>query len=328
MMPATMVANALRTLAAAGLLLGVSLEASATCDSPDPGNPIVSPLPVSISVRRDTQVGTVLYSSVEVVNTTNLSNCTPDTYIVGQLVTPSLTPTAMANTFATNVPGIGIQFINGDGEAIPPLGTVKAYGGPYRDNAPILMYFGIRLVVTGPVEPGTLSLHRELASIWLSDSSTTVANGQLLKVISVMGDSQVISQGCTLDMPTAVTLPVVAVGSFDHSTAGATFFNLSATCNAGIRVSYQIDGLSEYAPLDGVLNNTAATGMATGVGIQLLDGTGSNPPVVLADKNPVTTTATNGQRVNIPLIARYYKTGPTVTPGHVQAVATVTMYYE
>ena len=113
------------------------------------------------------------------------------------------------------------------------------------------------------------------------------------------------------------------------STFSPTPFNIALTCSTGVKVSYQIDGVSSvYSQSNGILNNSTGAGMATGMGVQILDGTGANPPMPLSTKKLAFTTSSSNQPVSIPLVAQYYKTAMSISPGQVQVQATFSMYYE
>lgn len=100
-------------------------------------------------------------------------------------------------------------------------------------------------------------------------------------------------------------------------------FTIPLNCNAGTRVNVRIDGSAQNAS-QGVLNLTAGTGSASGVGIQLLY---NRAPLPLA--SPINTgTAFSEGAYNIPLQARYYQTSSNITPGAANASATFTLTYQ
>jgi type 1 fimbria pilin len=110
------------------------------------------------------------------------------------------------------------------------------------------------------------------------------------------------------------------------STTAPSTFDIPMTCDPGVSVAYQIDGTADVSKATGVLAIQKGSGMATGVGVQVLQG--SNP-VALGTLSPTyIVTTSSAQGVNIPLTARYYKNNATVTGGKVSAIATFTMNYQ
>ncbi|EPV3840253.1 fimbrial protein [Morganella morganii] len=72
------------------------------------------------------------------------------------------------------------------------------------------------------------------------------------------------------------------------------------------------------------MNTTGETGTATGVGIQLLY---DSQPLTLGTDVPVGSSSAGGS-FSVPLQARYYQTGNTITTGKANAVLTFTMTYQ
>jgi major type 1 subunit fimbrin (pilin) len=116
------------------------------------------------------------------------------------------------------------------------------------------------------------------------------------------------------------------IGSATKSPVG---FNIAVNaCPSGLaKIQYQ------FIPLNAVLDATngvlalSGSSTATGIGVQLKDGSGNalkyNTQYTLSGYN----TSTGGS-YTIPLTAAYYQTAPTVTPGSADAVLTFTMTYQ
>jgi type 1 fimbria pilin len=100
-------------------------------------------------------------------------------------------------------------------------------------------------------------------------------------------------------------------------------FNLPMTCNAGTKVSVKMEG-SIFDANRGVINTTSGNNAATGVGIQLLY---NNLPMALGSDIAVGTSSTGGS-FSVPLKARYYQTGDTITTGTANGVLSFTMTYQ
>ncbi|WP_276867300.1 fimbrial protein [Enterobacter oligotrophicus] len=99
-------------------------------------------------------------------------------------------------------------------------------------------------------------------------------------------------------------------------------FTLPMVCNAGTRVSVKMEG-NIFDANKGVLNITGGTNAATGVGLQLLY---NNQPMVLGSDVAVGTSSSSGG-FSVPLKARYYQTGDSITTGTANGVAAFTITY-
>lgn len=111
-----------------------------------------------------------------------------------------------------------------------------------------------------------------------------------------------------------------------NSTPGSNYtqsFNLPMTCNAGTQVKVKMEG-DIYDSAKGIINTTGETGTATGVGIQLLY---NSQPLTLGTDVPVGTSSAGGS-FSVPLQARYYQIGNTITTGKANGVLTFTMTYQ
>lgn len=100
-------------------------------------------------------------------------------------------------------------------------------------------------------------------------------------------------------------------------------FSLPLTCNAGTQVSVKMEG-NIYDATKGVFNTNSGIDAATGVGIQLLF---NNQPLVLGSSFPVGVSSTGGV-FTVPLKARYYQTGNSITTGTANGNLSFTMTYQ
>ncbi|ADO47338.1 fimbrial protein [[Enterobacter] lignolyticus] len=100
-------------------------------------------------------------------------------------------------------------------------------------------------------------------------------------------------------------------------------FTLPMTCNAGTQVSVKMEG-NIYDATKGVINIISNANAATGVGIQLLY---NNQPLTLGTNFPVGSSSAGGS-FSVPLQARYYQTGDSITTGSANGVLTFTMSYQ
>ena len=113
------------------------------------------------------------------------------------------------------------------------------------------------------------------------------------------------------------------------STTGDRSFSIKLNCKAGQNaqntVYLRMDATKDPAGDDGVLRITqGGTGIATGVGIQVVDG--QSVPVKFGD-NALVGPSKDGDYV-LPYTARYFQTGAAVTPGRADGTATFTLDYK
>jgi P pilus assembly protein, pilin FimA len=99
-------------------------------------------------------------------------------------------------------------------------------------------------------------------------------------------------------------------------------FNLPMLCNANTPVKVRMEG-DVYDADRGVFNTTGGTNVATGVGIQLLY---NDLPMPLSSE--VAVGSATGGNFSVPLKARYYQTGDSITPGAANGVLSFTMTYQ
>ncbi|MGE4753333.1 fimbrial protein [Yersinia enterocolitica] len=96
------------------------------------------------------------------------------------------------------------------------------------------------------------------------------------------------------------------------------------SCHPNTQYSLTVNGDAAGAP--GVIKLTQKSGMARGIGVQLLAGKNKNP-VVLARAMGTSVSAGTNLQETIDITARYYQTENKVTPGSADASATFTMTY-
>ncbi|HKR47065.1 MAG TPA: fimbrial protein [Paraburkholderia sp.] len=318
--------KAIRFLIAALLLLAAH-GVWAQCT----GNGVVTTvaLPASLAVTRDMQPGTVVYDSGWAGSQSAYVNCKSGTNDWGY-VSP-MTSAGRPGVYETGVPGIGILIAWSNTLTIQPsdVNAATVLQWP-RVSATLpngnLVYlpaalYRVQLVVTGQVASGTMTLPTPTVSSsygGIMTTSTTFTNTTI----------QVKQTGCrVLDSNIVVPLPKVSAASFHGagSTLGATAFQIPLSCDAGVKVAYEIDGTADPAG-PGVLANQTGPGLARGVGVQIQQG--GTPIALNALSSTYVTTASAAQAVNIPFTARYYATGVALTPGLISAVATFTMNYQ
>ncbi|WP_285960190.1 fimbrial protein [Pseudomonas tohonis] len=317
----------IRSVLAAALALISGLAWGASCTGS--GHKTHFPLPTSLSLQRDAPVGSVLFDTDGWIGSgvASVSCSGPGTVRLDHGFTQGAVRTELTYVYETGVPGVGIKVAwnnNANKPSAPMSGGT--YMGYPRQTLQISAYpyspaqrWWIQLIKTGPIETGTFNI-----------PPIRVYYHNLLTNELTFPPTQLVftQKGCRLRTPnTTVQLPFANLHHFRGVGSGTRpkAFNLELDCDPDVRVSYRVDGLPAA---DSVLKNSEGSGMAKGVGVQLLKGTGGGAPLVLGTKTyHLSSGATGGPSV-IPLIARYYQVGPTVSPGEVITIATLTLFYE
>ncbi|MGN6790088.1 MAG: fimbrial protein [Rhodanobacteraceae bacterium] len=315
------------------VLLAVAGRARADCGAyfSQPGSINFAP-PATITLPDSLQVGTVLWTSQP----------------VGPTNPPTLICVGTTNSGIQN--SVGSQPSAGDDTLFPIGNTGLSYRLFYPDvSNPLHAYpnqaintgsmdtaVTLQLVATGPVAPGSTLPGGQLAQwiVQLCNFHNNACRGNQLTSSPVLAFSTsgitFVPPACSIITdPTVVTLPTVYASAFTStgSTTGLTPFNVQLNCPssaAGASLAITLATSSPVAGATGVIANTAGGGYAQNVGVQVLDSNGNPIPFGTAI-SAGTVTAGN---INVPLNARYYQTGASVTAGQVNATATYTITYQ
>ncbi|CAJ0822637.1 fimbrial protein [Ralstonia flaminis] len=142
--------------------------------------------------------------------------------------------------------------------------------------------------------------------------------------------SSIAAPTCTVNN-TSITIPLgnVSGGSFSNvgsrSTASGTQ-NIALTCTGSPRVRMTLQGTQAAGgPNTAVaLTGAGGAGVAQGIGVEVLYG---GNPLVVNSATPTVVSAAAGATLNVPIAARYYRTG-TVTAGRANASPTLRFDYD
>lgn len=272
-------------------------------------------LPATISVPRDAPNGTVLGMSETFTNAYSI-NCTGDS--VGIYNTRGAQPGLNATLMPIGSTGISWRVSLRNGRPFyeasygsRTLSQQEAYtvGGQYLD-----------LVKTGPIAPGTVLPAGELGGYYFG-----LVNAKSLHLANAI---TVVTPSCsTSDVQVSLGSRRAAdfsgIGSFSSQVA----FSIGLECPGGLNnIRYRVDATTPVVDSAQSVVSLDSGSSATGIGIQLLNGTGSAPfPLaVLQSFNGYT----GGGSYSIPLRARYYQTGGAVTGGSAKSSMTFTISYE
>lgn len=236
----------------------------------------------------------------------------------------------MANVYTSTVSGVGIRLsreIGGLGKVYYP--HVMSYAGRrgplvwYRPS-----YFTVELIKTAS-QTGNGPLAAGVYTTYVTDGDGRSA---LTSYLSGYGIT-IVTPSCTVDAGSKnvlVNFGSVARKSFNGvgSTAGDHSFNIKLNCKRGVNMQNTIllkmQATADPSGSPGVTRLTQGVGVATGVGIQMLDK--SSKPVVFGAATKVGPSA-DIQYV-VPYTARYYQTAANMTPGKANGTATFTIEYQ
>ncbi|MBN3797612.1 fimbrial protein [Burkholderia sp. Ac-20392] len=345
-------------LTLAMLLLGLgsraALAQSASCSGTAQTIPIsMSP---SVTVPRDAADGTMLTTWVSSPTTTNYYSCTVSgSASTGMLFEPlSMTKSGMTvkgptgviyTVWNTNVPGVGIaigirSYVNGcQWQAWLDLGTPSTlFPSPWtgwvcNTNGSVTNggQAQMALVKTGPITAGIVTggVLFEGGSAQSTTGTYTVATAS----------RKSFSLSSTVISVASCTTPNVTVNMGSHMQS--EFTGIGSTTKQAVAVNVAVNAcpiglnsiLYEFDPINAVLDATngvlalSSDSTATGIGLQLKDGSGN--ALKYGTKYTLTSySSATGGSYTIPLTARYYQTAASVTAGSANAVLTFTMTYQ
>lgn len=325
-------------------LMVVSKGALATCaymDGRFNPNDVVNINLGTVVVQRDTPVGTV----VATVNDSTLGGrnsfiqCTYERFTTQWAAgSAAFTPVSYGGQtlYQSGIPGLAYRVVTaGAGSTAGRYGTgalprslstvacVSSGGNWYRLCGGSWGNYRLQLVKiaattgSGPLTTGSIT--QALVAGETNVMNYSITSGSVQTVACSVTNTNI-----TVTMGKAKNTDFSGAGS----TSGAANFAIKLNCDASTNVNLTLNPGSAGAAdaTRGVLNldNAAADTSASGVGVQLLY---NSAPVVPGRLMRIATTVTNGN-YDIPLQARYFQTGPKVTPGKADANATFTMTYQ
>ncbi|BAU72133.1 fimbrial protein [Metapseudomonas furukawaii] len=288
------------------------------------------PLPATLTVPRDAPNGTILYDTKGWQYGGDASvSCTGSgtpTLRYGFAATGGAFPSGLKGVYETNVPGVGIKVAwHNSRDNLPDSIDGGTLMRNPREEKPIAatdytpaQLWWIQLIKIGNIGSGTFRLpavevyYQNMLSNRLEFPATAL-NYQ--------------RRGCVVkEYRKPVPMGYVYLHDFSGigSTAKPQEFSFDLVCDPNMRISYEIYGFGgSNSP---ALWNNPAKGMATGVGVELLDGNGERVPqwkrLTFGRSGPVT------GDLSMPFTARYYQVAEKITPGPMQVPAVLTLFYE
>lgn len=324
-------------------------------------------MPSTVAVPRDAAVGAVLVPWV-ISDSIGTFTCDFSLETVGSYAMPTVSGGSLSaqtynvgpgsgassyKVYQTQVPGIGIALAFNALAGGCGSNTWKDLLMPDGGNRP-LPWVGVGCTNQSGLS-GTVVLGGRFAVAIIKTGQVTTAGGiggdTVAQATMGVTTSSVVDldlPGTARDMlnmspvaivPLACTTPDVVVSLGKHvqteftgadPASKAVSFNISLNgCPAGMNsIEYRIDPVTKV--LDGAQSVVALDGSssATGVGVQLLDSTGTTPfplgrEVIFSEYN-----SAMGGSYTIPLKARYYRTDASIGVGTANTSMTFTMTYE
>ncbi|WP_455844911.1 fimbrial protein [Pantoea agglomerans] len=301
--------------------------------------------PPAIVIQRDLPVGSLIGGPVAsaVVNSFLCTN-TPAPALTYQQVGVKGTGSyvmsiAGRRIYSTNIAGIGFaigstsvnncnnqEWVDGTATGDGNLNNrLLCWAAGILASQPVQQQAWLQFYKTGPTGSGVVTA-QQVGSFILYNNQNAWQNPEAAIAI---GAFNVTTLACSVSN-TAIAVNMGSVDKRAFSGTGSSpadsftrSFNIPLNCNAGTRINVRIDGNAQNAS-QGVLNLTAGSNMATGIGVQLLY---NNAPAQLGATIVAGTSASAGS-YNIPMKARYYQTAATTTAGMANSSATFTLTYQ
>lgn len=183
----------------------------------------------------------------------------------------------------------------------------------------------IRLIKTGDIKPGSLS-----GNIGKFFAGVRDANSWSYEVPITFNGGQIITATCSVTTPD-ISVPLGQYKKSDFAGPGAgtkwQSFSIGLNCDKGAKINVRIDASSTQAPGVMKLDTSDDKSVADGIGIQVSWGTDGSSPVTFGEDTARGSAGSDGP-ITVPLQARYYQTGQSVTAGAANATATFTVTYK
>lgn len=292
--------------------------------------PTMAPLPPELVVPRDAPEGLVLFDTQRWIQGGKAEvDCGGflqhgDLWLRRGFLSGASVP-GHANVYPSGVPGVGIRVAwSRDANTLPAqMSGGEFMNSPRKTDAlawgrytPASNWW-IQLIKTGPISSGTYSIPS--VEVHYHDER---ANALVFPAIAIAFQTR----SCRLVEGSVLTRTLHKTWLKDFSGIGSTAWPLDVSidleCDPDLDIAYRLDGLTHDAS---TLKNTFGITMARGVGVQLTDL--QNIPLSIGSEYPLGRSVIVEKRVRIPLMARYRQVAEQVTPGHVVATATLTLFY-
>lgn len=321
-----------------------------------PGNAAPRPtIPASISSARDAQIPGTLVEAGSLSNITApgglTEDCNPNKWDAKLFGTSALVPNVTylfegqsVPVYETGIPGIGFAAmvrlkhpsVVGPWHALTSETLSEPTPANGNGNKQVGPEFRLALVFSGSLVTGSYkNPQKTIGQSGIYSSTQNTTHTLYLPALSV----NVTTDGCSLTSGTHNTIPLPgiyggalkAVGDVSDASKN---LSVSVACRGKVSVHVTMTDINQPANTGNTLSLSPTSG-ASGVGVQLFRQGNATPirfgPDSAAKGNTnqwFVDEVNDGGTVTIPLVAKYVKTAPTITPGTVDARASFTFSYQ
>jgi type 1 fimbria pilin len=292
-----------------------------------------------VLVTPSSQVGDTLTTGQFPINqVSNIGSCSRGGSSIGRIMQGS--PTNFTNVWSTNIPGIGIRLYREAGS----VSNFYPHDIRFSGNTNVTLnggYFKIDIVKTA-AQTGTGQLTTGLYTNYYMDGSGPGL--PLLQSIVDANSLTIVTSTCNVDSGSknkVVNLDSVTAASFGGvgSTQGEKAFDININCVGGVGenllpgsagqgiVNVRFDYTQDPSNAPGVIKSETGANSASGVAVQLLTGSTTQPIKNGDAVNAGHTIPNQANTLTLPLKARYYRTGSTIKGGNIKSTAVFTIEY-
>ncbi|AEF44629.1 Fimbrial protein domain-containing protein [Serratia sp. AS12] len=292
-----------------------------------------------VLVTPGSQVGDTLVTGQFPINeVSNIASCSRGGSAIGSIMQGRAT--SFTNVWSTNIPGIGIRLYREAGS----VSNFYPHTLNFSGNSNVTLnggYFKIDVVKTA-AQTGTGQLTTGLYTNYYMDG--TGPGLPLLQSIVDANSLTIVTSTCNVDSGSknkVVNLDTVTAASFGGvgSTQGEKAFDININCVGGVGenllpgnagqgiVNVRFDYTPDSSNAPGVIKSQSGANTASGVAVQLLTGSTTQPIKNGDAVNAGRTVPNQANTLTLPLKARYYRTGTTIKGGNIQSTATFTIEY-
>lgn len=294
---------------------------------------------VDPNLKPGEKIGDVITgSAATLLRCTNTSDITSEMLMVTSYGVSNGSPVAYDGRiiYETGIPGVGFA-VGTYSSSCGQTGWAKVSSGSMsgvvcsKTNGPIatniLVQPQIQLYRTSYASPTGTMASKMVGGIDIAiNGSPYPASGSNVAKINLAVTVKVLT--CTVTSPNInVNMGKVKASAFSgRLTAGGDVqdFNIGLKCSVNTPISVQIDGTNPANKSLGILRLTDATNVASGVGLQILDGTGTTPVRL----GTAISAGSKSGTIFLPYKARYYQIANSIEPGVANATATFTITYK
>ena len=278
----------------------------------------------NVIVQRDSPVGTVLATKRKdfSLHAGGIGGCA----FYYTMFYNSAVASGQEHVYKTNISGVGIKATFGD-YAGWHTADVPATKGRQFEGGTWMTGWIIDLIKTGDIESGILSSGKIAAGKFSLSADGAPGNEVSVNLVS----SSITQVMCSTKNGNSLSFPIGNVSASEFLGKGTisaekNTVNITLSCDPHANINITLNGIQNADSSDGsvlALSNQGQTGVAEGVGVQLLY---DNQPIQINQLLPLK--QSQGGQESFPLTARYIQTKDAVKPGSANATATLNLTYQ